>query len=201
MKDFAILPIMPAMAGTSSLFSTLTGGHTVGGFVLGLLALCGGVILIRYLFWLILRNNNKKIFESRYEIRSHLEEFINGRWSNRPRSAFVIGEFEGKYKERKTVFKVMAGWGYDLAETYLLLKPNTHQPQNLPVPSMSFHFSFRRYVKVTENTYLKGGWLIHKPKLSYGQFADEFYGNKQNFIQTLEELTRAAEIIEAKPLV
>jgi len=197
MKVFAILSIISLTTGTGSLFYRLT-GHTPGGLVLGLLVVCGGVFVIHYLLWLIFRNINKKTFESRYGIYSHLKELIGGQWSVYPRTAFMIGEFEGCYKKRKTVFKIMAGGGYVFAETYLLIKLNIIQAKNFSSPSMSFHFSFGRYVKVTKNVYLKADWLIYKPKFSYGQGSDEFYGNKQNLIQALDELTRAAEIIEAK---
>lgn len=193
------------MISSSSLFSTLTGGHTVGGFILGLLALCGGIcgtfFVMRYLLWLVFVNRKKRLFEFRNGAYFYLKELINGQWSNRPRTVFVIGEFEGRHKERRTVFKIMEGWGYDPEAIYLLLKPNIPQTQNLPAPSMSFHFVLKRYLKPTENTYIKGGWLIYKPKLSYCQSAGEFYMDKQNLLQALEELTRAAEIIEAKPLV
>lgn len=86
-------------------------------------------------------------------------------------------------------------------EAYLLLKPNTLQTQNILATSMYFHFGLKRCPKPIQNTYTKAGWLIYKPKLSYGQSAWDFYKDKQNLTQALDELTSAAEIIEAKPSV
>jgi len=205
MKGFAILPILPLIAGTGSLFYSLT-GHTAGGFVLGLLCMlvgvCGIIIVMRYLMWLLLPGLLTKSKTAK-AIHLSLEELISGRWSSCPNSVFVAGEIEGKYKNREVIFKIVEPKGPYAGgvETYLLLKPNTAQTQNFPVPSMSFHFSFRRYTKVTENTYLKKGWLIHKPKLAYDEADWDFYKDKQRLTQALEELTRAAEIIEAKPSV
>jgi len=202
MKGFIILPIMPVMAGTGSLFYDLT-GHTLGGFILGLLGMftgiCGVLIVMRYLLWIFLPS---LLTESKSvkTICFYLRDLINGQWSSRPNSVFVVGKLEGQHKEREVIFKIVESKGPYAGgmETYLLLKPNTPQTQYLPVPSMSFHFVLRRYPKPTENTYMKGGWLIYKPKLSYGQSVDEFYTDKQNLIQALDELTQAAEIVEAK---
>ncbi|MFH1519597.1 MAG: tetratricopeptide repeat protein, partial [Candidatus Omnitrophota bacterium] len=201
MRCLAFLPILPLTLGAGSLFSTLTGGHTVGGFVLGLLALCGVLIVIRYMDWLIFRRNigNDK---SDKIIYSYLQDLMNAYWSKSHKPVFVMGQLEGAYQQRETVFKIVESkFPMQPEETYLLLKPNTPQTQSLPAPSMSFHFALKRYPKPTENTYIKGSWLIHKPKLSYGQLAGDFYSDKQNLTQALEELTHAAEIIEAKPSV
>ena len=200
MKGFAILPIMPVMSGIGSLFSTLTGGHTVGGFFLGLLALCGSIyvvgILIFYLGWLF----SSGVMESKFY--SHLKYLINGQWNKSPKQTFVKGELKGLYKGREVICKVVSAVvTLEPQWTYLLLKPNAFSDQNVISPAMISGIVFKRYPKPTENTYIKGGWLIHKPKLSYGQSVDEFYIDKQNIVQALDELTRAAEIIEGNSSV
>ncbi|MDP8289606.1 MAG: hypothetical protein P9M02_01365 [Candidatus Susulua stagnicola] len=199
MNSFVILPIMPVMAGTSSLFSTLTGGHTAGGFLLGVLVVLGILAIIRNLAVLCFSG---LIMKSEFVnlIFLNLQEITDMEWSKQRGSIFICGQFQGQYRKREAVFQVVDQHVScpGAMEAYLLLKPNITQTENLLVPAMFFYFFLKRNSKFTKNTYTKRGWLVYKPKLSYGDSAWDFYKNKQHLIQALDELTQAAEIVEAK---
>ena len=165
-------------------------------FIIFALIICGMIIIIRYAAWLIFSSGIEKS-KGANNLCLYLKDLINGHWSRRPKPVFVMGEFEGAYKGREVVYKLIESkFPMEPDEVYLLLKPQTPWMQNI-TPSMSFHFALKSYPHPTENTYLKEDWLIYRPKLSRKvESAGEFYMDKQRLTQALEELTQAAEIVE-----
>ena len=168
-------------------------------FIMWIVILFMGFLVIRFTIWLIF----SRVIEtdkSANKLCFCLKELIGGQWSKRPKPVFVMGEFEGKYRGREVIYKVIQP-KFPLMlsdEVYLLLRPNFSSSQSASAPSMSFHFALRSYPQPTEYSYLKGDWLIYKPQLSQKiTSAGEYYMDKERLIQALEELTRAAEIVES----